>query len=173
MQVKINNALSKIFKILQTGELGKEQVINVSANIKCIDESLERQINALLCVASFTFNEQVKAQTVSVTEKPYRYGVLVREFKSGQIFKLFLRNAPIEEYIEINCYGSNAELFYDSRKNQITIYEQIPDTEGTNLDIENSEELILQEDFWECFLDKATINSNKDVTKQFLENNND
>ena len=173
MQVKINNELSKIFKILQTGEVGKEQVLNVSMNVRYIDESLERQINALLCVASFTFNEQVKSQNVSVVDKPYRYGVLVREFKSGQIFKLFLRNAPIEEYIEINCYGSNAELFYDSRKNQITIYEQIPDTEGTNLDIENSEELILQEDFWECFLDKATIKSNKDVTKQFLENNND
>ena len=170
----LKNGLSEIFKILQVGVLGKEQVINVSANVREYNEELLSQVNALLCTASLTFGSNVEKQTIKVVEEPYRYGVLVREYVDGAIFKLFLRNAPIEEYFEINVYGSNAELFYDSHKNQITIYEQIPDNEGVTTDLTDKDVLQLyDEELWECFLDKSIIKENKMLAKSFLEKNND
>ena len=41
----LKNGLSEIFKILQVGVLGKEQVINVSANVREYNEELLSQVN--------------------------------------------------------------------------------------------------------------------------------
>lgn len=174
MESNIKNGLSGIFKILQAGTLGKTQVINVSANAREYNNELLSQVNALLCTASFAFGKKVDKETVTTFEKEYRYGVLVREYVDGAILKLFLRNAPIEKYFEINVYGSNAELFYDSHKNQITIYEQIPDTEGITTSVNDKSALqIYDEEFWVRLLEKSIIEENVIIAKNFLERNND
>lgn len=164
---QLNNALSDIFKIMQIGKLGKEQVINISANTLKTGKELEDRINTLLCMASCAFNTDVKKETVKIIEKPYRYGVLIREYVGGAILKIFLRCAPIQEYFEMNVYGSDGELFYDSRENRIIVFEQIPDNEGTANNVSEISTFSLNdEEFWQWLLNEKVLKDNRMTAKQ-------
>ena len=167
MENNFITALSDIFKIIQSGKLGKEQVINVSLNVQEEKCDLEKLSFILLCLGSSTFTTNVIKESLQIFDKPYRYGVVSREYDGGAIFKMFFRCAPIAQYVEVNVYGSNAELSYDSRNGKVMIYNQIPESDGIECQMGSEDGCLLcDQDFWGCLLSKDVILENKDIAKK-------